>query len=75
MQEILDKVIKEKSKESVLRPVIKYTDEINQIANKLHTTPTALTNFCLKAFIEVCNQYIPVMESDIKKRYIDQIFK
>lgn len=61
--------------ETVTRPVIKKTDELNKIANKLKTSPTSIANYCVDAFIEVCNQYIPEMEKDLKKRYIDDVFK
>lgn len=70
----MDKI--EKRKEgTVLKPVIKQIDELNKLANQLNTTPTRIKNYCVKKFIEACNQYIPEMENDIKKRYIDDILK
>lgn len=66
---------KDKTEVIVTRPVIKNTDALNKIAVKLKTSPTSIANYCVDAFIEVCNQYLPEMEKDLKRRYVDDILK
>lgn len=57
--------------ESPLRPVIKRADEINKIADKLNSTPTAVANYCVNIFIDVCNEALPKIESEFKQALLN----